>query len=225
MGPTGSRVWVGDTASFLVSSVKDELNRTTAYTYDASGRVTQITYPEGNAVQYGYDARGNVTTTTAIAKAGSGLANIATTASYPASCTTTKTCNKPVWTKDAKLNQTDYTYDTTHGGVLTVTAPAAASGGIRPQTRYSYGLSNGMSLLTGVSTCQTTASCAGALDEVKTSVIYGGAAQNYLPTTISSGAGKVFNDRTCKVSPLIDGQQLLRIGCCVGIVIFACAFD
>jgi RHS repeat-associated protein len=188
-GPTGSSVWVGDTASFLVSSVKDELNRTTAYAYDASGRVTQITYPEGNAVQYGYDARGNITTTTAIAKAGSGLANIATSASYPASCTTTKTCNKPIWTKDAKLNQTDYTYDTTHGGVLTVTAPAAASGGIRPQVRYSYGLSNGMSLLTGVSTCQTTASCAGALDEVKTSVIYGGAAQNYLPTTISSGAG------------------------------------
>jgi len=36
-----------------------------------------------------------------------------------------------------KLNETDYTYDPTHGGVLTKTLPADANG-IRPKTTYTY---------------------------------------------------------------------------------------
>ena len=60
-----------------------------------------------------------------VAKTGSGLADIVTTGGYDTTCSNVKTCNQPNWTKDAKGNQTDYTYDTTHGGVLTVTAPGA----------------------------------------------------------------------------------------------------
>ncbi|MEI9905316.1 MAG: hypothetical protein WDN06_16215 [Asticcacaulis sp.] len=46
------------------------------------------------------------------------------TSSYPSTCTNPVTCNQPTWTRDAKGNETDYTYDSTHGGVLTVTLPA-----------------------------------------------------------------------------------------------------
>ena len=67
------------------------------------------------------------------------MANIIKTVGYDASCTQPVKCDKPNWTRDAASNQTDYTYDSTHGGVLTVTAPAATSGGVRPQTRYTYG--------------------------------------------------------------------------------------
>ena len=204
----GQKVYTSDTTTFLISSVKDELNRTTSYQYDGNGRVTRVTAPEGNYVQYTYDARGNVTETRHVAKPGSGLADIVTSATFDASCANAKTCNKPLTTTDARGNVTDYAYDSTHGGVLTVTAPAATGGGIRPQTRYSYTSKlayykvSGASIvagpyaeykLTGVSACQTTSSCAGAADEVKTSIDYGpqsaGTANNLLPVSVSSGAG------------------------------------
>jgi hypothetical protein len=69
---------------------------------------------------------------------------------------------RPNSTTDARGSVTDYTYSATHGGVLTVTAPAV--GGVRPQTRYSYTLTNGEYKLTGTSTCQTGSSCTGAAD-------------------------------------------------------------
>ncbi len=167
------------------TSVTDPLSHTTSYQYDSYGRPTEITYPEGNKTVLAYDARGNVTSTTYKAKSGSGLADIVTTASYPSSCSNPVTCNSPDWTKDAKGNQTDYTYDTTHGGVLTVTAPADA-GGVRPQKRYTYTLSSGVYQLTGVSECKSTASCAGTSDETKTTIAYN---SNELPTSVTVAAG------------------------------------
>jgi RHS repeat-associated protein len=190
------------------SSIKDELNRTTSFTYDANGRLTRMTYPEGNYVDTAYDTRGNVTTSTRVGKSGSGVANIVTSAAYPASCTNPKTCNKPASTTDALSRVTNYSYDANTGQLLTVTAPAATAGGVQPQTRYSYtsaqayyknsagsivASGSSISLLTGVSSCQTTASCAGAADEVKTSIAYGpqsaGIANNLLPVSSTSGNG------------------------------------
>lgn len=167
------------------TSVTDALSHTTSYQYDSYGRPTQVTAPEGNKTVLAYDARGNVTSTTQKAKAGSGLADIVASASYPATCSNPVTCNSPDWTKDAKGNQTDYTYDTTHGGVLTATAPADANG-VRPQTRYSYTLTGGVYLLTGTSACQSTASCTGTADEAKTAVAYD---SNLRPTTVTQSAG------------------------------------
>lgn len=59
------------------------------------------------------------------------------TAGYPATCGNFKTCNQPTWTRDGNGNQTDYTYDAAHGGILTETGPGDASG-VRPQKRYEY---------------------------------------------------------------------------------------
>jgi RHS repeat-associated protein len=206
--PAGSQVYTGDKTTFRILSYRDELLRTTGYTYDTSGRITRVTQPEGNYTQYTYDARGNRTQTRYVAKAGSGLADLVETATYPATCVNVKICNKPTSSTDAKGNVTDYTYDATHGGLLTATAPAPTSGGIRPQVRMTYGtaqayyknsggsvVASGQNhyVLTATSTCQTTASCAGAADEVKASIGYGsqvaGTANNLYPVTTNSGSG------------------------------------
>ncbi|OHT22046.1 RHS repeat-associated core domain-containing protein [Edaphosphingomonas haloaromaticamans] len=160
---------------------------------------------------YTYDARGNVTETRVVSKTPGTPADLVTTAGYDANCSNPVTCNKPNWTRDTRGQQTDYTYDPVHGGVLTETGPAAPNG-IRPQTRYSYtamqayykdasgaitasggtGIQN-IYVLTGISTCQSTASCAGTADEIKTSINYGpqatGTANNLLPISQSIGSG------------------------------------
>lgn len=182
---SGVRTAIANLAQSRVTQITDELNRVTTYAYDASARPTEVTLPEGNKVVTSYDGRGNVTSTTWRAKPGSGLTDIVTTASYPASCTNPVLCNKPVWSKDAKGNLTDYTYDSTHGGLLTATAPAG-SNGIRPQTRYSYAATGGVTLLTSVSTCRITANCVGTADETKVTNAY---TANLLPSSITTAAG------------------------------------
>lgn len=176
-----------------------------ATTYDIStgayapGLLNSVTKPELNSTAYTYDsyAGGKVVAITQAAKPGSGLTNIVTSAGYDATWT-----NQVAYTIDANGNRTDYTYDPTHGGVLTVTAPAPTAGGVRPQTRYSYGQiptyakdSTGSLVqrgliweLTGTSTCATTSSCAGTSDEVKTTISYAGS-NNGLPTSVTKGSG------------------------------------
>ncbi len=170
--------------------------------------MTQITFPEGNKVQYTYDARGNVTQTRRISKTPGTPPDIVETASYPAGCSNPLTCNKPSSSADARGNVTNYAYDATHGGILTVTQPAPATGAVRPQVRYTYASKyaylkagngtivaywNPIWLPTTASTCQTLASCSGAADEVKTTIDYGpqvnGTPNNLLPVSISSGSG------------------------------------
>ncbi|MEA3065773.1 MAG: hypothetical protein QOJ27_2225 [Sphingomonadales bacterium] len=200
-----SRVYTSDTNVGLPTSIQDERGKTISYQYDSSGRLTRVTQPEGNYVQYTYDARGNVTQAEAIPKGGSG-ATIVASATYPSSCSNSPTCNKPSSTSDERGNTTDYTYDSTHGGPLTVTLPAPTSGATRPQTRYTYSAlqayvknSSGSIVATGlpayrptaVSACRTGSSCSGTSDEVKSTIAYGstGVANNLLPTSVATGAG------------------------------------
>ncbi|HEX9966022.1 MAG TPA: hypothetical protein VGB04_13685, partial [Allosphingosinicella sp.] len=152
------------------TSVTDPLSHTTSFTYD-SGRPKRVTRHEGNYVEHSYDSRGNVTQTVAVPKGGSGPA-IVTSALFDSTCSNPATCNQPNSTTDARGNVTHYSYYA-HGGVESVTSPAPASGGpVQPQARYTYTLVNGEYQLTGVSRCQTTSSCAGTADEVKTELAY-----------------------------------------------------
>ena len=202
-----SRVVTVNPANGLVISDQDALGHTTSFTYDSYGRVTQITSPEGDQVQKTYDGRGNVTQATYVAKPGSGLSNIVTRATFDAACAYPVKCNQPNATFDANNNETDYTYDTTYGSLLTVTLPAGGSG-VRPQTRYAYSptyayyyvaagtLGAGpapVNLLSSTSTCQTLASCAGTSDEVKTTLAYPSSTtpNNLLPisATVAAGSG------------------------------------
>ncbi|MEI6487000.1 MAG: RHS repeat-associated core domain-containing protein [Sphingomonadales bacterium] len=185
-------------------SVTDPLGRSTSYLYDANRRLTRTTFPEGNYVQLTLDSRGNVTERRVFAKAGSGLADIVTTASYPSNCSNPLTCNQPTWTRDAKNNQTDYTYDPNHGGVLTATLPAAPNG-VRPQTRYTYTTVNGVALVASVSACRTLSTCTNAADETRSSVTYNA---NLLPTVIMEQAGDGSLSRTTTVTYDTRGNQL-----------------
>ena len=215
-----TRVVTSSVSTSLVSADQNGVGKVIHYLYDGNGRVTRITLPEGGYTQYAYDGRGNVTSTTKVAKAGSGLSNIVTSASYDTTCVYLPKCNKPNSVTDARGAQTDITYDTTHGGVLTVTAPAPATGAVRPQTRYTYSSlyawyknSGGTIVqaptpvyrLTSTSACQTTSSCAGGADEVKTTVVYGstGVANNLLPTSVSSGSGN--GSLTATTATVYDG--------------------
>lgn len=191
-GPLGgSRFVTSDSDRQIVLTERDALGRTTSYQYDGNDRVTRMTAPEGNYVQFTYDARGNVTESRAVAKMGSGLADIVRTAVYPSSCTNQVTCNQPSSVTDARGNTTDLTYDSVHGGLLTATAPAPTAGAVRPQARYGYTSATVggqiVRLPSGVSSCQTLASCAGAADEAVTTITYTGA--NFLPTGVTSANG------------------------------------
>ncbi|HEY0629052.1 MAG TPA: hypothetical protein VGD23_06960, partial [Sphingomicrobium sp.] len=183
-------VVISDLVKGRPTSIRDPLNRTTSYQYDNDGRLTRVTRPEGDYTHLAYDARGNIVEVREVAKAGSSLADIVATASFDMTCTNPVKCNQPNSTTDARGNVTDYTYDSTHGGILTVTEPAPAVGAVRPQTRYSYTLVNGEYLPTGISSCATgtAPSCVGTADEVKSSVGYD-ANGNVLTSSSGNGTG------------------------------------
>jgi RHS repeat-associated protein len=203
-GPNGQeRMAVADLTIGRATSVVDALDRTTAYQYDSQKRLSRITLPEGNYAALTYDGRGNVTTVTQVEKPGAALPDIVTSAAYTASCANSVTCNQPTTTTDARGAVTNYTYDSTHGGTLTVTAPAPSTGADRPQTRISYApqtayyknsagsivaATSSVTLPTVVSTCAlgTAPSCVGTANENRITFTYGtaGVANTLLPTAI-----------------------------------------
>jgi RHS repeat-associated protein len=216
--PGGStRVVTFDLAKSVMLSDRDELNRTTTYQYDTDNRLTRATQPEGNYTQLTYDARGNATEIRNVAKAGSGLADIVATAAYPASCANAVTCNKPTNTTDPRGKVTNYSWDTTHGGLLSATSPAAAAGTNRPETRIIYSRldgngtasASGIFVPTGSSACQTgiAPSCVGTADEVKTTITYG---YGLLPSSISRGSGNASLTATSAMS-YDDAGNLLTV--------------
>ncbi|ACE85926.1 hypothetical protein [Cellvibrio japonicus] len=88
---------------------------------------------KGRHYAYEYDTRGNLTKITQTASGESR----ATQTGYPSTCDNLKTCNKPLWEKDANGAITDYSYYPEHGGIKTVTSPPNAQG-IRATTWYKY---------------------------------------------------------------------------------------
>lgn len=222
-GPLGqSLTVVSDQTIKRATSVKNALNRTTNYQYDAQRRLQRVTQQEGDYTQFTYDGRGNVTQLLYAPKPGAGLTNITTSAVYPATCANPVTCNQPTSTTDALGNTTNYTYDATHGGVLTITAPAPTAGAARPQSRITYGARAAqlktptgytpgpwpVTLPVSISECVTGASCAGGPNEVKTSIVYGasGVANNLLPTSVTTGAGDGSLSATTSVTYTANGD-------------------
>lgn len=135
-----------------VQSYQDGLGRITQYQYGQtlyygsyinSNILSYLIPPEGTITNgtptagythNEYDTRGNVIRVTKVAQAGSPLASLVYQAGYDATCTSPAKCNKPNWVQDAKGNQTDYTYDTAHGGILSEMKPAPTAGAPRPLT-------------------------------------------------------------------------------------------
>ena len=204
--PTGGkRTFVSDRLWGSPLSVTNEMGSTTSFTYDGVHRLSTRTDPVGNVSRYSYDTRGNVTETRLVS-AVSGISDIVSAATFPSTCANTLTCNKPTSTINARGGQTDFIYDPTHGGPLSVTSPAATNG-VRPQTRYAYTalqayfsnsggtlLASGqpLQLLTSTSICRTGVSCSGTADESRTTISYGpqtaGTGNTLAPITVTIAA-------------------------------------
>lgn len=181
-------------------SVTDEVGQTTHFNYCGStGQgglciippLRNVTYPEGNVEALSYAAYRNIYQVTKKAKPGSSLANIVDTRNY-ANTTNPFTRAKPISLVDGRNNTISFTYDETHGGVLTQTQSAGGDN-VQPVKRFSYiqryaWLSNGgggfvrasspVWLLSQERTCRTSATqgnacAAGSGDEVVTTYEYG----------------------------------------------------
>jgi RHS repeat-associated protein len=205
--PNGhTRVVVVNTANSTVTSDTDGVGNKTSFTYDpnATSHLTLITRQEGDTVNYTYDARGNVTQTVNTGK--DQKSTITTSANFDTTCTYPAKCNQPNYTIDGRGHETDYTYNTTTGQVLSIIQPAGANG-LRPETDLTYTnqyawykyLDGGsvaqshypISLLTKTSQCATAQTCPGTANAVESTFTYGtsGVANNLLVTSTTQGAG------------------------------------
>lgn len=212
-------------------SVKDPIGRTTTFQYCVNApclgpnyRLHSKTYPDGQKEYFTYDGSRNVTQVTKVSAPGSGLPSITTSATY--SCANMIVCNRPTSITDSNGNVYTFTYDPTHGGVLTETRPAVQVSGsgsaVAPVIRYEYAarnawISNGSGgytpnpapiyVLVAERTCRTSATvsgacAAGATDEVVTTYDYGpNAGPNNLlvrgKLVTASDGGTTTSLRTC----------------------------
>lgn len=167
-----TRTTVSDLTIGLPVSSTDEIGRTTTNTFNSAGQLTRSTLPEGNYVDYAYGSRGNVVQIRRVAKSNTGLADIVTSATFPATCANPESCNNPLSTTDARGFTTDYTYNP-DGNPLTVTTPAPTVGATRPQVRYTYAAvqtpGGPVTKLQRVAQCQSQATCVGTADEAVSS--------------------------------------------------------
>lgn len=229
------------TVSFQVTpgptQVTDALGRTTSFDYcdktviylqyepyscSVIGLLQSNTDPEGNKTTYKYSS-GRPVEARKIAKPGSALPDLVTTATYSNSCANWFVCNKPLTVTNPNGGTTSFVYDPVHGGVISEISPADQNG-VRPVKRYQYTLrkawlsnggfysqsGDGIYLLSGERMCLTSAtsepvsyasSCAaGAGDEVTTTYDYGpdnGSAGNNLLLRGKSVTSNGTTLRTC----------------------------
>ncbi len=155
--------------------------------------VVHYTDPEGIRTWTTYDGNNNLIQARRVAKPGSGLADIVTSATYDV--TNPVVAAKPTSTTDARGKVTHYVWDPVHGGLVSETLPAPSPGAPRPQTRHEYAqrharIADGAGgtvqaahptwVRTATSICRTSAAtgnpaspCATAGDEVRTTYDYG----------------------------------------------------
>jgi hypothetical protein len=217
--PDGSSASYSMIQGELVSK-SDELGRINTYQWDggvsfnmihgspALGRSYRADSIDAN---HGYEAYGytNGALSSVTNVANDSSANLVTQFGITLTCGSAnyKICNKPQYVIDPKGNRTDYTYDPTHGGMLTETLPPDANG-VRPQKRYSYTQlypkimsSNGTLVnstpvwrLTRVSECMSAtsanpASCVGTSQERITTYAYNNNNLFLSSVTIAAGDG------------------------------------
>ncbi|WP_308367967.1 MULTISPECIES: RHS repeat-associated core domain-containing protein [unclassified Microbulbifer] len=202
-GPDGEYGFLGHAS---LGTYIDNLGRENTYTYtdEWNNYIDTVVNPDGSYTDYDYDTRGNITEIREYPKNG-GSPIVKAKATYPASCSNIKTCNKPLTVTDQNGVTTTYTYHAQSGKVATVTKPAVA--GVRAQTRYKYEqitpkvLNSSGTLvnstpvwrLTEISKCMSMSldSCVGTVDEQLTIIGYNH--NNVLPTskTLKLGDGSI----------------------------------
>lgn len=184
---------VGVTRAPQIERITDSQGRQTNYEYDGPGRLTKIIKPEGNSVEITYDPIGNITQMTRRPKPGSSLAIETETANYPGGQGTLPcfgiTCWRPSYTRDAKGNQTDYTWSSSHGGMLTKLEPADQNNQ-RRKTKYTY---DALNRPIKVEVCATNTSgtelTCGTSSSFVTTTTYWGSTNLPASTSVTDGVG------------------------------------
>lgn len=214
--------------------ISDALSRTTNFAFEGGATdpfapainygslLMQATYPEGNTYQAEYLGPFRaISKEIMISKPGSPLANLVKQYGYQSTCTTPpatyQNCAKPIWIRDPKGNQTDFTY-ASHGAMLTEMKPAPSSGAPRPLKiltyvqKYAYVKNSSGSLVQAATPiwklntetqCQTAAgsstpTCDASGPQVVTTYEYGanGTADNLLVRGVAVTADGITR-RTC----------------------------
>jgi RHS repeat-associated protein len=121
-----SQTWYFD-ANGQVYRYVDPRSRVTKYAYDGQQNLVSTLKPGGGETVLKYDSRYNVIESRL--KPATGTGDLVTTASFHT------TWNKPAWTRDARGNQTTYTYDAT-GNLLQRTEPLID--GVQPTWTWTY---------------------------------------------------------------------------------------
>jgi RHS repeat-associated protein len=177
-GPNGFNQTYNFTISdqrVVLASMVDSIGRTTAYQFDPTYRPTRITAPEGNNAGIVYDTHSNITSSTVTPKAGSGLAAVTQTATFPYCDTIIApdvSCFRPTSSLDGLNRQTDYLYNS-YGQLTEQTDPADANG-VRRKTYTEYALSPaGISRKSVVRVCGLGTTC-GTNQEIRTEYDYWG---------------------------------------------------
>jgi|GEM_PF-3456918 len=110
-----------------------------AFGKNAQGKPAQKTLSFGSQLRCLYaGCAGQPYRGSARGQARVGVADVVTSASYAAGCTSVATCNQPTATTDARGGVTNYSYDASHGGLLSATLPAPVAGAARPEVRIGY---------------------------------------------------------------------------------------
>ena len=172
--------------------IEDE-EKTINFSLNDANHITSIEYPQSNREEYEYtnDSYKRLEYRYVIPRGGSRSNAHVTQAGYVTGCPNRKTCNKPLWIKDARGNVTNFEYHAPSGLISKVTKPADRNG-IRPQTRYFYTqkyawykkssgnyqrASTSIWRMSKQSTCRTGAStnngCSNSTDEVAMEYDYG----------------------------------------------------
>lgn len=179
-----------------IKSMRTPLPLTTTFDHDGFGRLTKITAPEGNAVEYVLDDRGNAEKTRFHPKTGSSQPPLEYTATYSETCDDELTCNKASSIQDPAGIAYSYEYSPLNGRLRARNAPAVND--VVAQTRYSYTPpGNAIQQLTSIRRCQTQTlnECLGTADEVVTTFQYD-AFGNPLTSTTANGINTLSATRT-----------------------------
>ena len=171
----------------FITRVTDSINRSTSYAYDEGFRPVTVTYPEGNSVSVGYDAYGNINWRTSHAKAGSGLADVTETRSFPTdTCGSSGypvLCYRPTWTRDGLNRQTDFVYN--NNGQMTEQIEPADANGVRRRTTIVYDTSTGFSRPSSMRVCADTGVSCGTSAPIQTNYGYPVMGNPLLPTSVN----------------------------------------
>lgn len=116
----------------VINYSKDPLGNETRYIYDNLGRLTSVTFPEGNVIEQSLDSRGNVLEVTQRPKTGSTLPAITEYRQYPLcdSLDVAKTCNK-VWKIKGPRNEISYRFYSRTSGIETLRISPSDGSGLR----------------------------------------------------------------------------------------------